>query len=454
MKKLVSFFVAAAVAFAFDVDLVSKDVQRENPTPSDKLLSYSSVLKLAKRSVVSIAAEKTAGLNENQVFQDPFFRQFFDDYNRYGRRRQSSLGSGVIISKDGYIVTNNHVIDGAQKVIVQLSGSNKEYEARIVGADPKSDLAVIKIQAKDLSYMSFYDSDKIEVGDLVFAIGNPFGIGETVTSGIISATNRNSIGINEYEDFLQTDAPINPGNSGGALVNSLGYLVGINSAILTRGGGSNGVGFSIPSNMVARIAKALIEKGVYQRARLGITIGQLDKELSNYYKQDHGVLITSVSKDSPAQNAGLLRGDLILEVDGVRINSTDGLRNIIGNKNIRSVIELKIARNGKILNLKVNLAETAADISSVFNHGNFTFKELDTGLRARFRLPDDLQGVMLTNTQSSARSSNFGLQIGDVVVQVEQTEIKSIKDLKKALTKSGKKRFFIYRGGNIFVAIF
>ncbi len=454
MKKLVSFFVAAAVAFAFDVDLVSKDVQRENPTPSDKLLSYSSVLKLAKRSVVSIAAEKTAGLNENQVFQDPFFRQFFDDYNHYGRRRQSSLGSGVIISKDGYIVTNNHVIDGAQKVIVQLSGSNKEYEARIVGADPKSDLAVIKIQAKDLSYMSFYDSDKIEVGDLVFAIGNPFGIGETVTSGIISATNRNSIGINEYEDFLQTDAPINPGNSGGALVNSLGFLVGINSAILTRGGGSNGVGFSIPSNMVARIAKALIEKGVYQRARLGITIGQLDRELSNYYKQDHGVLITSVSKDSPAQNAGLLRGDLILEVDGVRINSTDELRNIIGNKNIRSVIELKIARNGQILAVKVNLAETAADISGVLNHGNFTFKDLDTGLRARFRLPNDLQGVMLTSTQNGARSSNFGLQIGDVVVQVEQTEIKNIKDLKKALAKSGKKRFFIYRGGNIFVAIF
>ena len=283
MRQIALLLLAALVAWGGSVTFKEADpakIKRTQPS-ENALLSYADMLDDVKRSVVNISIEKSVGGRTaggfNPFFNDPFFRQFFDDryFNIPKERVERALGSGVVISKDGYIVTNNHVVAGADKVTVAIPGDKKEYEAQIVGTDPKSDLAVIKIDGENFRPVTFYDSDAVRVGDVVFALGNPFGVGETITKGIVSATKRSSVGIVEYEDFIQTDASINPGNSGGALVNSLGQLVGVNSAIISKSGGNVGIGFAIPSNMVKNIAKALVEKGKFTRAYLGVTISDM-----------------------------------------------------------------------------------------------------------------------------------------------------------------------------------
>jgi serine protease Do len=229
---------------------------------------------------------------------------------------QGASGSGVIISTNGYIVTNNHVVAGADEIKVGIAGDKKEYTAKLVGTDAKSDVAIIKIEAKNLNAVTFYNSDKVKVGDVVFALGNPFGVGETITQGIVSATGRSGIGIVEYEDFIQTDASINPGNSGGALINSAGHLIGINSAIISRTGGNVGIGLAIPSNMVTSIATQLIDTGKYTRAYLGVSISDVNEDMSSFYDNNYGGLIISIEENSPAAKAGLKRGDLIISING------------------------------------------------------------------------------------------------------------------------------------------
>ena len=254
--------------FAFEVSELPNITARETPDISqNKIYSFYDSIKEAKKGVVNISTQKkikAANIQGHPLLNDPFFKQFFGD--AFGAiipkdRIERSLGSGVIISSDGYIVTNNHVVEGADKIIVALPDTNKEYEAKIIGRGGKSDLAIIKIKAKNLPFLKFASSDDLQVGDVVFAIGNPFGVGESVTQGIISALNKSGIGINDYENFIQTDASINPGNSGGALVDSRGGLIGINTAILSRTGGEYGIGFAIPPSMVAKISKALIVDG-------------------------------------------------------------------------------------------------------------------------------------------------------------------------------------------------
>lgn len=458
MKLLFSLVLLANVVFANSIDVISKDYQRQSPSQGDKIISYSNILKDVRKSVVSISTQKVSRQSVNPFFDDPFFRQFFD---RHGQglpqeRVQNALGSGVIIKQDGYIVTNNHVIENAQKILVSLYDNKKQYQAKVIGVDPKSDLAVIKIDAKNLHPIKLYDSDKLEVGDMVFAIGNPFGVGETITSGIISAKNRNSVGINEYEDFIQTDAPINPGNSGGALVNSLGLLVGINSAILTRSGGSHGVGFSIPSNMVARVANALIDKGVFKRAWLGVTIERLNDDLSKYYKKDNGVIVTNVAKDSPAQKAGIKRGDLILEVDGVKIKDPNKLKNAIGNKAPNSTVTIKLQRSKKERTIKLKLANLNELNSSgaETEYKGLHLAQIDDVSRQKYKLDKDLEGLVVVGLDQDSLALKLGLRIGDVIVQIEQDEIKTIKDFKQATKSNAKKRFFVHRNSMVFVLIF
>ncbi len=330
---------------------------------TNTVLSFYDAIKDAKESVVNISTKKKIkmpNIHAMPFFNDPFFKQFFGPMfrNRLPRNRvERSLGSGVIISSNGYIVTNNHVIKNADEITVTLPGDDKEYKAKVVGKDALTDLAVIKINKTGLKAIKIADSSKIKPGDIVFAIGNPFGIGETITQGIISATNRNNVGINTYENFIQTDAAINPGNSGGALVDSRGALIGINSAIITRSGGNNGIGFAIPSNMMKEVVKKLIEKGKIERGYLGVMIEDLKGDLKDVYKHKYGAVIVDVTKDSAADRAGLKRGDLIIEVNGEKVDDANELKTIIGSYPPGEKVTIKYERNKRVYTTTVKLGE-------------------------------------------------------------------------------------------------
>ncbi|WP_334092719.1 trypsin-like peptidase domain-containing protein, partial [Helicobacter typhlonius] len=311
---------------AIDFLEAPKAQKRINPqVGNDTIYSFNSSIEEAKKAVVNISTQKNVSnqIPNHPMFNDPFFQQFFGDI--YGQipkdRIERSLGSGVIISSNGYIITNNHVIEDADKVLVSLSNSTKEYTAKVVGTDARSDLAVIKIDVNNLSPISFADSSNVLIGDVVFAIGNPFGVGESITQGIVSALNKSGIGINDYENFIQTDASINPGNSGGALVDSRGALIGINTAILSRTGGNHGIGFAIPSDMVKKIAKELVEKGSIKRGFLGVGIQDISKDLKESYGDNTGAVVISLEPQSPAAKAGLMVWDLITHVNGKKVSS-------------------------------------------------------------------------------------------------------------------------------------
>ncbi|MDR3347665.1 MAG: Do family serine endopeptidase [Helicobacteraceae bacterium] len=422
------------------------------------LLSYAPMLAQARKSVVNVSIQKSVKMQQSPfspLLNDPFFRQFFDDqmFNVPKERIERSLGSGVIISADGYIVTNNHVVDGADRVIVTISGNKEEYEAKVIASDPKSDLAVIKIGAKNLQPAVFFNSDNVEVGDVVFAIGNPFGVGETITSGIVSATNRTSMGIVEYEDFIQTDAAINPGNSGGALVNSLGALVGINSAILTRSGASHGVGFSIPSNMVKQIATQLIENGEIVRAWLGVSIGDMKENLQEFYGSKEGAVVMSVEAGSPAEKAGIKRGDLIVKIDNKRIENASQLKNTIGSFQPNKKVLIEIVRDKKSHTIAVVL--TALDKKTLLAVGSdykgLSVAPLNDDIRSRLRLRREAQGVFVEKVAENSEAEKAGIIGGDIIIQIESTEITDIESFKKAVEGNAKKRFYIMRRGTIFI---
>ncbi|MGE4295515.1 MAG: Do family serine endopeptidase [Campylobacterales bacterium] len=465
MKQLIPvLLLAASLAAAPKADFkdFAHDFSRQAPANGQTVLSYSGMLKEARKSVVNISIQKNVRARQaplSPFLNDPFFRQFFDDraFQIPKERIERSLGSGVIVSENGYIITNNHVIDGADKVIVALAGSREEYEAEIIGTDPKSDLAVIKIDAKNLRAMTFFDSDRVEVGDVVFAIGNPFGVGETVTSGIVSATNRTAVGIVEYEDFIQTDAAINPGNSGGALVNSTGALIGINSAILTRSGASHGVGFSIPSNMVKQIATALIENGEFVRAWLGVSIADLEENLQEFYNRKEGAVIMGVEPGSPADKAGIKRGDLIVKVGSRAIANAAGLRNAIGSLMPGQKVKIELVRDGKVRNITAELTvmnRTAVKAQSGgVEYRGLTVVPLSDDRRAEGRIGRDVQGVMVSQVAENSAAAKAGFQPGDVVIQVESSEITDVDEFKKAVATEAKKRIYVMRRNTILIAV-
>src|SRR5512147_3177107 len=331
--------------------------------------AQSEVAAVATPSVVNISTTRVIKSREEapfDLFDDPFFRRFFGDQfphpNVPKEHKEQSLGSGVIVSEDGYIVTNNHVIEKAQEIKVLLS-NKRDYQAKLIGADPKTDIAVIKIDAKGLTALPWGDSTKLQVGEIVFAIGNPFGLNQTLTRGVISAVGRANVGIADYEDFIQTDAAINPGNSGGALINVRGELIGINTAIFSTSGGYQGVGFAIPSNMVKSIMDSLVSKGKVIRGWLGVSIQSITPELAKQFnlKGEKGVLVSDVSENGPAEKAGLKRGDIIVEYDGKRTDEPNQFRNMVANTSPGEEHSLKVLRNDEVITLKVTIGELPAD---------------------------------------------------------------------------------------------
>src|SRR5437899_2284692 len=332
--------------------------------------SFSPVVKKVAPSVVNVFTTKTVRNPMPEItpfFDDPFFRRFFGSpFGDNGGRRQPrtfkerSLGSGVIVTKDGYILTNNHVVDGADEIKVARDKDKKQFTAKVVGRDPRTDIAVLKIDAKDLPFIMFADSDKIDVGDVVLALGNPFGIGQTVTLGIVSATGRGGMGIEDYEDFIQTDAAINPGNSGGALVDAEGRLVGLNTAILSRSGGSQGVGFAIPANLARSVMDQIIEKGKVERGFLGVGIQDLTPELARQFNvpdNNSGALVTQLEEKSAAAEAGLKNSDVITELNGTPVKDSRNLRLMVGRLAPGDTVAVKVLRDGKEKTFTVTLKE-------------------------------------------------------------------------------------------------
>ncbi len=465
-KILISCIVATSMCLeAYSITETPKSSKRVNPLgDSNVVYSYNDAITNATKAVVNISTQKKVSVqNMNPMFNDPFFQQFFGDmYNQVPKDRiERSLGSGVIVSSDGYIITNNHVIEGADKIIVTLPGDTKEYTATLVGVDKDGDIAVVRINKANLPFVKFADSSDVKVGDIVFAIGNPFGVGETVTQGIVSATNKN-IQINAYENFIQTDASINPGNSGGALIDSRGALIGMNTAILSRTGGNHGVGFAIPANMVKEVANSLVKNGKIQRGYIGVGTQDINESLRSNYGNAQGAVVISIDPKSPAKQAGLLVWDLITAVNGKPVNNSADLRNLIGSLKPKEKITLSIIRDGKAQNISVTLAErkdatannTPVNVPESGEESSLKgmrVEPLTPQIRQRYRIPDDINGVIVTNVIDNSLAQEAGFEQGDIIAQVEDIAINDTGDFTNALNKyKGKqKRFLVYSSEGI-----
>ena len=330
--------------------------------------AFSEIVTAVSPAVVNISTTKVVKRDQGPFFDDPFYDFFnpFHDFNAPRKWKEKSLGSGVIVSADGYIITNNHVVEKSDEIKVTLL-DRRTFKGAIVGADPKTDVAILKIDADNLLPLTWGDSDKLQVGEFVLAIGSPYGLSNTVTMGIISAVGRANVGIADYEDFIQTDAAINPGNSGGPLVNIRGELIGINTAIFSRTGGYQGIGFAVPSNMVRLIMDQLIQQGKVTRGWVGVTIQELTPELASEFglKRSNGALVSDVAKDSPAAKAGILRGDIILEFNGKEVKDVSSLRNMVAQSKSGTEISMKILRSGKEFTVKIVIKELPREVAEV-----------------------------------------------------------------------------------------
>jgi serine protease Do len=391
-------------------------------------------------SIVNISSTKTVKTHgfQSPFFNDPFFRRFFgDEFGHFDQPReykQSGLGSGVIVDKDGYILTNNHVIKDADEIMVKLS-DKREFKGKVIGADPKTDLAVIRIDDGDLPVIKIGDSDDLQVGETVIAIGNPYGLSQTVTSGIVSAKGRANVGIADYEDFIQTDAPINPGNSGGALVNIKGELVGINTAIFSTSGGYQGIGFAIPTNMAKAVMNSLIKEGKVIRGWLGVSIEHFD------LKEKKGALVAEVVEDSPAEKAGVERGDVIIKYDGKLVEDPDHLRNMVAATLPGSKVEVVVSRDGKGKDIVIKIAEIPSDIMEA--SGSYEFDNVLDGvsvqnmtpeLRKSLNIPKRVSGVLVSTVDADSAAAG-ALKKEDVIMEVNRKNIRNAVDYRKVVSK-------------------
>jgi len=451
----------AKVTFNEAKNITQRVIPGKNNT---KLLSYNAILKEPQKSVVNISTTKEVYVKNSlyNLYQDPFFRQFLNpNLSNRGRtmppkrfkKKSYALGSGVIVTKNGYIITNNHVVAGANTIKVTIAGIDKTFNAKLIGRDPKTDIAVIKIDAKNLHPIKIANSANLKVGDVVFAIGDPFGIGKSVTSGIISALNKDNVGINQYENFIQTDASINPGNSGGALVDSRGALIGINSAIITRSGGFNGIGFAIPSNMVKKIALTLINNGTIKRGYLGVSIRDLNSGLKSIYKHKHGAFILAVEKDTPASKVGLERGDLIIQINGKPVKDANDLKDKIGALKPNDTVVIKVEnQNNKIKTFKVKLAKMPGSINT--NSNNNIIKGLkviniNARMRYNYGIPKSINGILVINVKDNTKADKIGFRVGDIIIQINNKLIKNVNQYQEALKKIKKGIIYVQRGNYI-----
>ena len=402
-----------------------------------ELPSLAPMLENVTPAVVNIATEGRVRQRQSPLFSDPFFRRFFQIPDQPIERKTSSLGSGVIVdAKRGLVLTNNHVIANAIQITVTLR-DGRQVEAEIVGADPETDIAVLKMTAENLTALTTSDSDDLRVGDFVVAIGNPFGLGQTVTSGIISALSRSGLGIEEYEDFIQTDASINPGNSGGALVNLKGQLVGINTAIFSQSGASHGIGFAIPINLALRIMEQILDTGEVKRGFLGVSIQDITPELAEAFglTKKSGALINKVLKDSPADKAGLLPGDIVISIDGKKIRNANDVRNRIGLLPVGERIKFKLLRESKEFELTILVDEgtskkTKPKVTSELLIG-VTVSDIQKGSPYFGKV----KGVTVLEIKRGSLAWVSGLRANDVITSVNKNPVKNLEEFLAAVDK-------------------
>ena len=418
-----------------------------------ELPTLAPMLERVNPAVVNIATYSTRRVGVNPLLNDPFFQRFFNiprqQLQPQQRRSQNSAGSGVIVdAAEGTIVTNFHVIKGADEIQIQLT-DGRSYEATLIGADPEVDIAVLDIEAQSLTQLDLRDSDQVRVGDFVVAIGNPFGLGQTITTGVVSALGRSGLGIEGYENFIQTDASINPGNSGGALVDLNGQLVGINTAIIAPGGGNVGIGFAIPSNMMRQVADQILEQGSVSRGQIGISIQEITPDLQSAFKMrngESGVLVTGVSDDSPAQQAGLRPGDVIISVDGKATPDIGQLRNQIAFAPTDRSVPLRVLRDGQRIDLQVRVSrsytnETAEDVHPLLEG-------------ARFDNTPDGRGVRVVSLAPDSRAALAGLEIEDRILSINRQRINNVGELRSMLAgRRGELLLQIQRGRSAFYLV-
>lgn len=439
--------------------------------------SYSAIVDRVSPAVVTVTVQMKATAEQTSIPDLPeFFRQFGEpfggqQFRSEPRTRPSGLGSGVIVRQDGYILTNNHVVEDADRIRVELN-DGRSFVATVVGTDPASDLAVIKVQANGLPTLPYGDSDQVKVGDVVLAVGNPLGIGQTVTMGIVSAKGRTtpgSVGDGSYADFLQTDAPINRGNSGGALVDLQGSLVGINAQILSPSGGNIGLGFAIPSTMARAVAQQLIEGGVVHRAKLGVNVQSLTPELAESLglPDVHGALVSGIEPGSPADRAGLKEQDVIVGFDGHAVVDSNALRNRVASTKPGASAEVKVLRDGKPQTLSARVVEREPAKLTARGRGGeegnsesgfgMSLSPVTPQIARQLELPPSSSGVVVTEVQPDSVAANAGIRPGDVIKRVNGKEVASIDSVRSALTtpSNGKPALVMVsrQGANLFVAL-
>ncbi len=436
--------------------------------PESRRDSYADLVERVTPAVVTVRASKIVQTSANNPEADDLLRRFFGGrggMEPQGPRRQGGLGSGVVVSPDGYILTNAHVVDSATKLRVEF-GDGRGFDARIVGTDQPSDLAVLKIDAAKLPTVPFGNSDRSRVGDVVLAIGNPLGIGQTVTMGIVSAKGRQTgISGGGFEDFIQTDAPINQGNSGGALINTRGELVGINSAIISPTGGNIGIGFAIPVNMAQNVMDQLVKGGKVRRGMLGVTIQPVTAELAEGLglTEVRGAIVSNVVDDSPASRAGVKQGDIITKIDGVAVVDSNSLRNQIARTRPDTAVSLTVVRDGKELTVKPVLQELPAERASA-NGGAEDTDDHGFGLTVEPLTPETAErlgastkrGVVVRDVDDTGAAADAGIRPGDVILAVNRKPVASVSELRAALKEAGKKAVVVLldrRGQNLFLTI-
>ena len=428
---------------------------------------FSAVLEPLLPAVVNISTSKVVKnqqRGESPFFNDPFFRQFFGEGEQQPReQREHSLGSGVIVNPEGYILTNNHVVDGASDVQVTLS-DKRQLKAKIVGTDPRTDIAVLKIPASNLATVTLGDSSKAKVGDVVLAIGDPFGIGETATMGIVSATGRRNLsleGPGGYEDFIQTDASINPGNSGGALVNTRGELIGINTAIISNGGGGNqGIGFAVPVNMARGVMEQILKTGKVTRGYLGVSIQGITPDLAKAFNlpSAEGALVGDVTPDSPGAKAGLQKGDVITSLNGQKIADYTDLRLRISQTPPGTSVNLEVYRNGQKQQMKATLVEFPEKAETAQNAPEgetptlegVQVENLSNDIAQQLNLPAGTRGVVITRVDPDSTAAETGLERGDVIQEVNRKPVNSVEQFRAAVRAAANQPLLllINRGGS------
>jgi serine protease Do len=429
------------------------------PMAGGNAKNFVEIAKMVKPAVVNIAATRSGKSGDGPLsspFDDPFFRKFFGDefFKREApqrERKERGQGSGVIVDPNGLIITNNHVVSRADEIRVILS-DKREFKGKLIGTDAKTDIAVVKIEATDLSTIPLADSDQLEVGEFVLAVGSPFGLAQSVTMGIVSAVGRASMGIAEYEDFIQTDAAINPGNSGGALVNVRGELVGINTAIFSQSGGNMGIGFAVPSNLAHAIMDQLVKTGKVVRGWLGVAIQELTPELATQFglADTKGVLVSDVMDDSPAKKAGFERADVITEYDGKAMDSPTHLRNAVAQTPIGKKVTVKLIRDKKPKQLEITIVEQPKSFGQPSSEENgettaptgvlsdLDVRELTEELAARYGLKTTERGVIIVRIKPGSRAEEMGVREGDIILEVNRKGISSLKSYERAVSGLGK----------------